>query len=473
MAGTHDLAGTYDVAVIGSGPGGYSAAIRAAQLGGRVMIFEKKDIGGTCLNVGCIPTKSLLEKAGLIEKIRKNTENGVLKEAGLFSWKKIQEQKGSVVRKLTSGIEGILKSYSINIVKGKALLSQPGIITTEGSGQRFKAEKIIIATGSKVFLPRIKGIDSLNVIDSTEALSLRKIPESMVIIGGGVIGTEFASIYSAFGTDITIIEMLPSIAASEDMETVKGLTKELESRKIRIITDARVEEIGDEAGSKIVRYSKDNISGNIRAEFVLAAAGRVSNLEGIDAEKLGIELDPKGNIKVDSMLETTAKGIYAAGDVTGGYQLAHSAYAEAEAAAENCMGGRTEVCLDVMPRCIYSIPQLAAVGLTEEGARDKGIEYEKSVFPFAANGKALACGEPAGSVKVICEKNSGKVLGVHILGSYATEIIAPAVTAMNMGAGVKDFCSMIFPHPTMSESMKEAVLSVRDMALHIPKKEIK
>lgn len=463
------MAKKYDVAVIGGGPGGYSAAIKAAQLGGKVVIFEKENVGGTCLNVGCIPTKCLLDKAVLIEKIRKNTENGIFKEAGLFSWRKIQENKDSIVKKLTSGVESIMRSYGINIVKAKATVKEPGIVEVEGSDEKYEVENIIIATGSKVFIPKIKGIEKANVIDSTGALNLKKVPISMVIIGGGVIGLEFASIYSTFGTNVTVIEMMPSIIANEDEESVAALGRELEKRKIKILTGARVEEISDGPGTKIVKYTKYNEVKGIEAEYVLVAVGRVNSREGINIETLGLLLDAKGNIQVNDYMETNIKGIYAAGDVIGGFQLAHSAYTEAEAAAENCMGGKVKVHLDIMPRCIYTLPQFAAVGLTEEAAKGKGIAYEKSVFPYAANGKALASDEPSGFIKVMCEKDSGKVIGVHIVGGYATELLSSAFTAMNLGATVDDFYHMIFPHPTLSELVKESVLAAKKMAIHIPK----
>lgn len=459
----------YDVAVIGGGPGGYSAAIKAAQLGGKVVIFEKENIGGTCLNVGCIPTKCLLDKAALIEKIRKNTENGIFKDAGQFSWKKIQMQKDSVVKKLTSGVESILKSYGVEVIKCKGIIKEPGIVEAESSGQLYKTRNIIIATGSKVFVPKIKGTEKENVIDSTKALALNKVPASMVIIGGGVIGVEFASIYSTFGTDVTIIEMLPSIVATEDKDISAGLTKELEKRKIKIITNAKVEEISNGSNVKIVKYTLNSELKSIEAEYVLVAVGRTPIFEGINVEKLGMELDAKRNIKVDNYLETNIKGIYAVGDVIGGFQLAHSAYAEAEAAAENCMGKKASVQLDTMPRCVYSLPQLAAVGLTEESAKEKGLDFEKSIFPYVANGKALSSDDTAGFVKVICEKDSGTLLGVHILGSNATELISIVSTAINMKATITDFSHMIFPHPTLSELIKESVLSVKNMAIHIPK----
>ncbi len=461
----------YDAAVIGGGPGGYSAAIQAARLGGKVIVFEKENsMGGTCLNAGCIPTKCLLEKADLIEKIRKNTENGIFKEAGLFSWKKIQENKNSVVKRLTTGVESILKSYDIEIIKCKAVLKEPGVIETEGKGERYAAKKIIIATGSKASIPPVEGIDGRNVIDSTEALSLKKIPSSMAIIGAGVVGLEFACIYSALGTSVSVIEMLPELLPNEDKETVKALRGELEKKKIKFITNAKVKRISDLENAKVIGYLKEGCSHSIEAEVVLAAGGRVANLEGIDAGRLGLELDRKGNIKVNGRLETNIEGIYAVGDVIGGYQLAHSAYAEAEAAGRNCLGGSLEAKLDIMPRCIYSIPQLAAVGITEETAIEKGIRYGKGIFPYIGNGKALASDAKFGFVKAISEKETGRLLGVHIVGAYATELIASALTAINMGAAVDDFCHMIFPHPTLSEMIKESVLSADNKAVHLPRK---
>ncbi len=458
----------YDVAVIGGGPGGYTAAIRAAQLGGSVIIFEKENLGGTCLNVGCIPAKCLLEKAVLVDKIRKNTLNGILKDAGLFSWRKIQRHKDEVVHKLRSGVKSILKSYKIEVVQGKASVESPGIVKLENTGQKFAVKNIIIATGSKSYLPPIKGAEGKNIIDSTGALSLKKVPKSMAIIGGGVVGLEFASIYSTFGTNVTIIEMLPEIIYNEDREAAANLRKEIQKKGIKVVTGAKVEEISDAGDINLVKYSKENKSYHSEAEYVLVAAGRVPDKEGIDVERLGIELDTKGNIKVNSRLETNIKTIYAVGDVIGGFQLAHSAYAEAEVAAENCMGGNVEVNLNLMPRCIYTLPQYAAVGLTEEQAKEKKIPYNKGVFPYSANGKALASDDTEGFIKVLSHKDSGKLIGVHIVGSYATELISSALISMSFNAGVKDFYNMIFPHPTLSEIVKEAVLSTEKRAIHLP-----
>lgn len=459
----------YDVAVIGGGPGGYSAAIRAAQLGAKVAVFEKDTLGGTCLNVGCLPTKCLLEKAALVEKIRKNTQNGIFKEAGLFSWKKIQEHKDSTVKRLTAGVGGILASYGIEVIKGTAKLKKVGCILVDSN--EYEAKKIIIATGSKVFIPPIKGVDGKNVITSTGALSLTKIPKSLVIIGGGVIGLEFASIYRSFGSEITVVEMMDDIVAGEDKEIIKLLKGELVKRGIVFLTSAKVEQIEDKDNQKAVSYTKDGKSAVCKGEYVLVSVGRLPNTEGIELS--GLDKDSNGNIKVNNRLETSIPDIYAVGDAVGGFQLAHAAYAEAETAASNCMGGNEEVELHIMPRCIYSMPQFAAVGKTEEQLKADGIEYLKSSLPYTTNGKALASDENFGVVKVLSKRSDGVVLGVHIVGGYATELLSGALAAINKGATVSDFEKMIFPHPTMSELIKEAVLATEDKAIHTPRAKLK
>lgn len=455
----------YDIAVIGGGPGGYSAAIKAAQLGAKVAVFEKDTLGGTCLNVGCIPTKCLLEKAAFIEKIKKNTQNGLFKEAGLYSWKKIQEQKEATVKKLTGGVGSILLSYGIDVVKGTAVVTESGKISVDG--QNYHADKIIIATGSSVFIPPVKGVQGRHVLTSAEALSLQSVPEKLIIIGGGVIGLEFSSIYNTFGTEVVVIEMLEDIVAGEDKEAAAILKKELANRGIQFITGARVEAIHDHQDTMEVTYLKNNKESVCSAEYVLMAVGRKPNTEEIKLE--GLLLDSHGNIVVNSKLETNIPDVYAVGDVTGGFQLAHAAYAEAEIAAENCMGMNKEVDLRVMPRCIYCMPQLAAVGKTEEQLLSEGAAYSKASFPYGANGKALASDEPDGTVKILTDTADGTILGVHIVGGYATELLSAALVAIHMHAAVADFEQMIFPHPTMSELIKEAVLATKNKALHIPK----
>lgn len=460
----------YDIAVIGGGPGGYAAAIKGAKLGAKVVLFEKNKIGGTCLNVGCIPTKCLLEKAALLERIRHNVQTGVFKEPGLFSWRKILQEKDDVVSKLTSGVEGILKSYDITTIKAEAKLCAPHLIRTETTDE-YLAENIIIATGSKNFIPPISGIDGRNIIDSTQALALPKIPSSIIIIGGGYIGIEFASVYTSFGAKVTIVEMFPEILPMEDKETVAILRRELEKHNIRIITSAKVEGITDSSGLKSVKYVKDGMEYNCNAEYVMTAMGRKPDLTRIDTRKLGLKLGEKGNIIVDSFMKTSVKNIYAAGDVAGPYQLAHTAYAQAEAVAENCLGGKQAVDLQFTPRCIYCIPQFAAAGITEEQAKEQQLHYVTGCFHFSANGKALAIGDKiSGKVKVLAEKDGGKIIGVHITGPYATEMIAIAITAMNFKANIVDFERMIFPHPTLSEVFREAVLDTGKLSIHRPQK---
>lgn len=455
----------YDIAVIGGGPGGYTAAIRAAQLGAKVVVFEKQNLGGVCLNVGCIPTKCLLEKAALIDKIRKNSEKGIFKEAGLFSWKKIQENKDQTVKRLTGGIGSILKSYGIDVVSGEAVLTEAGKIVV--GGHIYRAGKTIIATGSKVMIPPIKGADGSRVLTSTEALSLKQIPDRLVIIGGGVIGLEFASIYNTVGTEVTVIEMLEDIAHGEDREMIAILKKELLQRGIVIYTGASIEAIGENNGKKCVTYRCGTEKKVCEADYVLMAAGRKANTGGI--ELAGLATDRSGYIVVNQKMETNIPDVYAVGDITGGMQLAHTAYAEAEAAAENAVGRTVEADLSVVPRCIYSIPQLAAVGATEEQLVREGVEYRKALYPYATNGKALAADEPAGMVKVLARSEDDRILGVHIVGGYATELLSGAVVAVNQTMTISQFETMIFPHPTMSEMLKEAMLAVQKKAVHLPK----
>lgn len=456
----------YDVAVIGGGPGGYSAAVKAAQLGAKVIVFEKEELGGTCLNVGCIPTKCLLEKAALIDKIRRNTENGLLKEAGLFSFRKIQEQKNAAVKRLTGGVGAILSSYGIDVVKGTAEVEEAGEVTA--AGRTYTAENIIIASGSKAYIPPVKGADGKKIVTSTEALSFPAVPKRLAIIGGGVIGLEFASAYHTFGSEVTVFEMLENIVTGEDQEMVAILKRELQKSGIEICTGAEVEKIEDsEDGRKTVAYKCGERKGTWTADYVLMAVGRRPNTEGINIKEL--EKDSHGYIAVNRKMETNIPGIYAVGDAAGGYQLAHAAYAEAETAAENCMGKEREVNVDFMPRCIYCMPQLAAVGKTEEQLQKEGQKFRKALFPYSANGKALAAGEETGMVKVLTDARDGTILGVHIVGGYATELLSGALVAVNRPTTAEEFEDMIFPHPTMSELIKETVLAAEGRALHMPK----
>lgn len=461
----------YDVAVIGGGPGGYYGAVRLAQLGAKVVVFEKEHLGGTCLNIGCIPTKSLLEKAGLIDKIIENTKNGVFKNAGLYSWRKIQSQKDDTVRALVNGVKSIMKSYDIEIVNEAVKLSKDKTIITEKTGKNFSARNIIIATGCKTFIPKIPGADGEKILTSTEALSLQKVPRSLTVIGGGVIGIEFASLYASFGCKVTVIEMMENILATEDDEIVKAAQRELNSRGIKILTDTKVNKIGDMEGQKIVycTVQKDKKDIEILADYLLIAVGRTAATEGIDVQGLGLKMS-KNTIVTDEHMRTNIENIYAVGDVTGRFQLAHSAYEQALCAAENIMGIEKTIDLTKMPRCIYSHPQIAAIGATQKSLDDKGITYRKAVYPFLANGKAVAENEKVGIVKILADSEDDKILGVHIFGNGATELLSSVIVAINLGITAKQLGSIIFPHPSMSEMIKEAALLIHNEAIHIPRK---
>jgi len=455
----------YDVAVIGGGPGGYSTAIKASQLGAKVVLFEKSNLGGTCLNVGCIPTKCLVEKAQLLEMIRRDTEDGILKEAGLYSWKKILNFKDATVKQLITGIGGVMESYGVKVVKCAAELCQPDIV--EAGKERYYAKNIVIATGSKNLLPAIPGIDGTNVIDSTAALSLAKVPQSLIIIGGGVIGLEFAGIYNSFGSKVTVIEMLDSIVFTEDRECTAFLSRSLGRKGIRIINSSKVEKISDDSGQKIVYFKNDLAMQSVKGDYVLVSVGRSPNLEGISLS--GLMMDNRGYIRTDDKMRTSIPNVYAVGDITGENQLAHAAFAQAEVVAQNCMGGNEQVDLRIMPRCIFSLPQMSSVGKTEEQLRSENVNYCKGVFPYAGNGKALAAGESSGMVKVLTDKDSHIIIGVHIVGANASELLSAAILAIKNQLRIEDFEKTIFPHPTMSEMVKEAVLAAENKATNLRK----
>ena len=455
----------YDIAVIGGGPAGYSAALKGAQLGARVVLFEGNKIGGTCLNVGCIPTKCYVSQAELVERIRQNTDKGIFREAGLFSFKKIFEEKERVVQKLTSGVSALLKGAGVIVIGENARFESANRLIA--GGEVYTADKVIVATGSGNAHPAIPGIDGKNVLDSTGILALDKLPESLVIIGAGVIGLEIACAMNAFGCKVTAVDILPEILPGEDSEAVSALFASLKKSGIRFELGCRVVRIGDAQGGKCVIIEKDGQQKTIASEYVLVGVGRTP-ISGIAAD-IGIERDKKGFIVVDEYMETSVKGVYAAGDVAGGYLLAHSAYEEAETAVYKCVGKTKKARLDIMPRCIFTLPGLAAVGMTEQQAK-QGYDITTGKFPFAANGKALAAGTAAGFVKWVADQKSGKLLGCAIVGGESAELIGSAVVALNMGATVKDFESMIFPHPTIGESVKEAALDNIGHALHIPKR---
>jgi dihydrolipoamide dehydrogenase len=451
----------FDLIVIGSGPGGYSSAIAAAREGRRVALFEKSKLGGTCLNVGCIPTKYLLDKATMIEKIKVLTDKKIFKEAGSFSFKKIQEGKTEVVAKLVNGIEYLLKKNKVEVVFGEAELKPGKKVVCDG--KEYAADHVIIATGSTPVQIPIPGAE--HTISSTGALNISRPPERFLVIGGGIIGLEIASAYASFGSEVTIVEMMDTLLPAEQPQPVKMLINALQKRGIKIVVGAAVEQINKDGQILSVVYKKDGKVETTEAEAVLMAIGRKANLNGIKASELGLKLTEKGFIAVNEYMQTNLEGICAIGDVAGGYQLAHAAYAEGEAAIRSILGENKKVCLDTMPRCVYTMPCYAAVGITSAQAEQAGIETVVGSFNYEGNGMALA-EYASGAVYVVMDKNTKKTLGVHIVGEQAYEMISFAAAAVSMEMTLGDWEDFVVAHPSLSEMVREAALDAFGKSLH-------
>jgi dihydrolipoamide dehydrogenase len=454
---------TYDLMVVGGGPAGYAAAASAGRMGKKVVLFERDQLGGTCLNVGCIPSKYLLDKAAMLEKVRTLSQRQIFRDTGSFSFSRIQKSKEAVVRQLTQGVGALLKSNGVTVVNGSAQISKPGEAICNGA--TYKATFTLIATGSTPFVPPFPGADALT-IGSTEALALRSVPKRLAVIGGGVIGLEMASAFRAFGSTVTVVEMLDGLFLEEDPEAVGELTRLLRTRGIDIRTGARVSGVQPHKDGKAVSFEDSKGKHQLVADVVLIATGRKPNLTGIACSALGIELDSKGFIAVDPYLQTSAKAIYAAGDVAGGWQLAHSAYQEAEVAIENIFGTRLPINESNMPRCVYTLPPFAAVGRTRRQAEERGMKVVVGTFPFAASGMALAEDAAEGTVRVLVDDATDRLIGAQIVGPGASEMIATATMAIAGGITVNQWRRIITAHPSLGESLKEAVMDSRQLSVH-------
>ncbi|HGM3508469.1 TPA: dihydrolipoyl dehydrogenase [Clostridioides difficile] len=453
----------YDVVVIGGGPGGYLSALKAALLGGKVALVEENVLGGTCLNRGCIPTKTYIKTAEILEEIDQLSKRGVKvtvdKEQDI---KKAIKYKNRVVKKLTAGVGGLLKSRDVEVFNLKASVKEEHKVILS-DGKVLDTENIIIATGSKVRVLPIKGIESNLIITSTEALDLEAVPEELVIIGGGVIGCEFAEIFNSRGSKVTIVEMEDRIIPRMDKELSESLKYSLSKKGINVLTKKKVSEFKEE-GNKILVCIEDEDS--IKADLCLYAIGREANLSGI--EDLDIKVD-KGSIVVNSKMETSIPSIYAVGDVTGGVMLAHAAFKMGEVAASNALGMNEEVDLSALPSCVYTIPEVASVGLTEEDARKK-CNVKVGKFNFAGNGRALASGQEQGYVKVVADAKYGEILGIHMFGCGVAELINHAASFKALEIPADEASELIFGHPCTSEALMEALADVNNKCLHLPKK---
>lgn len=460
------LEDNYNVVVIGGGPAGYVAAIKAAQLGARVAIVEKGAFGGTCLNVGCIPTKTYLKNAEIIEHIREASSRGILIDSSQIKvdMEKVQEFKNSVVRKLTSGVEALLKSNGVDIYQGIGKINKNKDVVVNDS-QIIKADKIILAGGSKASKINIPGIESDKVLTSDDLLAIKEVPETLAVIGGGVIGTEMGQSFAGLGSKVIIIEMMDRIVPPLDHEVSAELTKIIKKKGMTVITSSRITEIVDKGDKLEIKIDGKE---SVIADKALISIGRVPDLEGMGEMKFETE---RGKIKVDKYMETSVKGIYAPGDVNGIKMLAHVAFRMGEVAAENAVkGNHRSIKLLSAPSVVYTSPEVAMVGLTEEEARAKYDDIRIGRFSFAANGRALASSEAHGFVKVIADNRYGEVLGVHIIGPSAAEIITQASLIMEMEITVDEVIKTIYGHPTYSEALFEAFADVLGEAVHIPKK---
>lgn len=461
----------YDLVVIGGGPGGYVAAIRAQQLGMKTLLVEEKDLGGTCLNYGCIPTKALLHAAEIYDIAKHSASYGILIPEAQIDYPAVARKKDQIVRQLRGGVEKQVKSHGGTILKGRARFLDAHTIEVSGPDPKIiRADKFIIATGSRPARPQIPGIDGQRVLDSDALLDLKTCPESLIIIGGGVIGVEFATLFSQMGKKVTILEMMPEILPGTDAELTAILRQKLESDGVKILTGARV--TGFESNeSASCTYELAGQQHQIEAELIVVAIGRRPNSENLGLQEAGVAVE-RWFIQVNSRMETTARNIYAIGDVTGKVQLAHVASEQALVAVENAAGHHKEMSYDIIPSCIYTHPEMASVGLTEEAARQRGFQVKTGSFPVAANGKSIIMGLQTGLAKIITDQSTGEILGAHILAPRATDMIAEICVAMKLESTVNEVAETIHPHPTVSEIWLETAQDALQLSIHKPRKNV-
>ena len=459
-----------EIAVLGAGPGGYVAALRAAQLGAKVTVIEEGSLGGVCLNVGCIPTKTLLRSAEVFRTMQ-HAKNYGLRLVGTVEpdWPAILKRKERVVKRLVGGVGVLLRKAEVQVINGRGRLIGPSAleVTTPNGLQRLEAKHIVIATGSRPIQLPPPGMDLPGVIDSTAALALEELPERMLIIGGGVIGVEFADIFGAFGVQVTIVEMLDRLIPLMDAELSQTLERSLGRRRMKLHLSSRVTRLDalDSGLQATVAAEKGELA--LQADQVLVAVGRRPNIEDLGLEAAGVHVEKTG-IPVDQRMQTNVPGIYAIGDVTGGLQLAHVASHGGEVAVENALGHSATLDLKTVPSCVYTDPEIASVGLTEEQAHEAGHEVQVGRFPLIANGKALTYGESSGFVKVISEVRFGEVLGLHIVAPHASDLIHEGGLAMALEATLDEIAMTVHGHPTLGEAVREAALAAKGAAIHLP-----
>lgn len=461
-----------DVAVVGAGPGGYVAAIRAAQLGARVVLIEKELLGGTCLNWGCVPSKALLESAYRMSSLAEMATFGV--DVGTYTgnWTQVQAHKEQVVKQLRNGVQTLVRGNGITHLQGTASFVDQRrlrVQKTDGTTEEVTAKSVVVATGSVEARPPIPGMDLPGIMTSKEALSLSEVPESVAIVGGGYIGVEFATVLRAFGSKVTVVEMMSSLIPLEDPELGRSLATSYKKQGITIKTSTKVNQISQTERGYALALETESGPETLEAVSVLVAVGRWPFTEGLSLDRVGVEMDRRA-VKVDARMQTSVSGMYAVGDVTGRYPLAHVASAQGETAVENALGHESEMDYRAVPEVIFSWPQVAAVGMTEEKARQAGYSVKIGRFPFLATSKAVAAGHTEGFVKVVTDERYGQVLGIHMVGPEVTDLIAEAALAINLETTIEDFAKTIHAHPTLPEALREAALDADGRAVHILKR---
>ncbi|MCM3623398.1 dihydrolipoyl dehydrogenase [Brevibacillus borstelensis] len=455
------------VVIIGGGPAGYVAAITAARKGQQVIVIEDRQLGGTCLNEGCIPTKSLLESAETLEKVKRASAFGIAVPAsGVYvDWYGVQQYKNSVMKKLVLGVGYLMKKNKVQVIQGKASFLTDRVVKVEKPDgvEEVAADRFIIATGSEPIELPFAPFDGSWIIHSSQAMSLSRIPATLLIVGGGVIGCEFASIYSRMGAKVTIVEMAEQLLPGEDRDIAEVLKRRLEEDGATIYTGTALS--GADAATKTVSVQTGAGVEEIRAEHVLVAIGRKPRVEELGLDRVGVQYSGKG-IQVDETMQTSVSHIYACGDVIGGIQLAHVAFHEGEVAALNACGVEKKASYRAVPRCIYTSPEIASVGLTELQARERYGDVRVGEFPFAANGKALILHEQAGKVKVIVEPTFNEIVGISIVGPRATEMVGQGTVMLHAEMTADAMEDFIAAHPTLSETLLEAILNATGQAIH-------
>ena len=457
-----------DVAVLGGGPGGYTAAIRAAQLGAKTVCVEKEPaLGGTCLRVGCIPTKAWVQTAYALKEAEETfAKLGVNVSAPELDFAQANKWKDAIVKQLTGGVAGLFKANGVEWIKGTGRFADANTIAVEG-GEDVSFKHAIIATGSYPLRPPIEGIDSDKCVDSTGLLAQSEVPRRLVILGGGIIGCEFASIFHRFGSEVTVIEMLPTLIPAEDEDAQKELAKQFKKRGIAVHLESTCDRVEERDGALVVHFAGETVE----ADVMLVATGRGPVVDGLGLEEIGVEFDRKKGIAADEHRRTTVPHLYAVGDCAGYWQLAHTAFREGEVAAENAMGHEAVVDNRGVPRPIYTDPEVAGVGLTEQEAREQyGDDVVTGMFPWSANGRAMMQNETVGWVKSIHESRYGELLGLVMVGPHVTDLVEAGVVALDAESTVETVSDGMAAHPTLSEAIKEAGLVALGRAIHLPNK---